>query len=243
MPTPTILTIPCLSGAPWDLSTLVPLSDYPLETFRLSPQHADIERHATDVLKHVEGRKEFILIGDSFGAQVALAAAARRPKGLVGLVMSGGFAAMPLDSVLTRMKINAAQFLPGPLYRHIVLPMHARALQSRYDAEGDTGWSADDTIRLFRDNTPWRAYVRRTRAALAADYRPRLKDIEVPTLILTPEDDQLIGPGAAAILRDGIRNAREVVLPRTGHMFRLSHPTLYAQAVRDFIVGMERLAA
>ncbi len=240
MSVPAIIAIPCLSGAPWDLESLAPLADYPLETLRLSDDHTDIEAHADDVLARASRHREFILVGDSFGAQVALAAAARRPKSLVGLVISGGFAAMPVDSLLTRLKIEAARFLPGPLYRHLVLPMHAKALESRFDVEGDNGWSTVDTIRLFRESTPWRGYVRRTQAALKADYRDRLARIDVPTLILTPEDDTLIGPDAARVLREGIANSAEIVLERTGHMFRLSHPARYAEAVRAFFAVEER---
>jgi pimeloyl-ACP methyl ester carboxylesterase len=240
---PTIITIPCLSGAPWDLDSFGPLSDYPLATLRLSDEHTDIESHASDVLDLASRHGEFILAGDSFGAQVAIAAAARRPKGLVGLVISGGFAAMPIDSFVTRMKINAARFLPGPLYRHLVLPMHAKALESRFDAEGDNAWSTRDSERLFLANTPWKGYVRRTQAALAADYTSLLRNIEVPTLILTPQDDTLIGPDAARVLRDGIGNSVEVVLERTGHMFRLSHPTRYAEAIRDFFAVEHKAAA
>lgn len=231
---PTIITIPCLSGAPWDPDAFGPLQDYSMKTIRLSEDYKDIEAHADDVLALAEGEEAFILMGDSFGAQVAIAAAARRPKGLVGLVISGGFAAMPVDSLLTRAKISAARFLPGPLYRRMVIPMHAKALDSRFDAEGDTGWTTADSIRLFRENTSWRGYVNRTRAAMAADYRDALPQIAVPTLVLTPEEDTLIGPEAAGVLCTGITDATEVVLPRTGHMFRLSHPTRYAEAVRDF---------
>ena len=243
MARPTIIAIPCLSGAPWDIESLGPLSGYPMQTLRLSDSHTDIEAHADDVLALAAKHREFILVGDSFGAQVALAAAVRRPNGLVGLVMSGGFAAMPVDSLVTRLKIEAARLLPGPLYQRLVLPMHAKALASQFDAEGDNGWSIADTLRLFRNNTTWRGYVRRTQAALKGDYRARLGDISVRTLILTPEDDTLIGPDAAQALREGIPYAKEVVLKRTGHMFRLSHPTRYAAAVRDFLTAEERLAA
>lgn len=33
----------------------------------------------------------------------------------------------------------------------------------------------------------------------------------------------------------GIPDAREVTLPRTGHMVRFSHPVTYTAAVRDFL--------
>lgn len=240
---PAIIAIPCLSGAPWDLDGFAPLGDYPLETLRLCDEHTDIDSHASDVLKLAARHDEFILVGDSFGAQVAIAASARRPRGLVGLVISGGFAAMPVSSFVTRMKIEAARFLPGPFYRRLVLPMHAKALESRFDAEGDNAWSAMDTERLFLENTSWKGYVRRTQAALAADYTSSLRKIDIPTLILTPQDDRLIGPEAARVLRDGIRNSAEVVLERTGHMFRLSHPTRYAEAIRAFLAVERKVAA
>ena len=243
MTSPTIIAIPCLSGAPWDLKQFGPLKDYPMETLRLSEVHEDIEAHATDVLIQAERHKSFILVGDSFGAQVALAAATRQPKGLVGLVISGGFAAMPVDNLVTRLKIEGARFLPGFLYQKIVVPMHAAALASRFDGEGDTGWTNEHSMKLFRENTSWQGYVRRTQAALHADYTAKLKNITVPTLILTPEDDTLIGPEAAQVLRGGIPNAKEVILERTGHMFRLSHPKRYAEAIRDFFAAQERLAA
>jgi pimeloyl-ACP methyl ester carboxylesterase len=243
MPRPTIITVPCLSGAPWNLDQLGPLNDYPMETMRLSDVHTSIDQHADDVLDLAKHHEEYILMGDSFGAQVALAAATRQPEGLKGLVLSGGFAAMPVDSILTRLKIEAAKFLPGPLYRNLVLPMHAAALESRFDEEGDTGWTKADSIRLFAENTSWQGYVRRTQAALHADYRNRLSQINVPTLILTPEDDALIGPDAARVMLEGIPDATEMVSARTGHMFRLSHPTRYSKMVRDFFAVEERIAA
>jgi pimeloyl-ACP methyl ester carboxylesterase len=116
-------------------------------------------------------------------------------------------------------------------------------MESRFDGDGDTGWSTADSERLFRENTPWQGYVRRTQAALAADYRAALHDIDVPTLILTPEDDTLIGPEAARILREGIANSIEVVLERTGHMFRMSHPTRYAEAIRSFLAVSQQASA
>jgi pimeloyl-ACP methyl ester carboxylesterase len=89
---------------------------------------------------------------------------------------------------------------------------------------------------LFLDNTPASSFGARVVAALNADYVDRLPKVQVPTLIITPEHDELIGEDAAAIMRAGIADSREVVLPRTGHMFRFSHPVTYAGAVRDFLV-------
>lgn len=232
---PTIVTIPCFSGAPWDLDQLTPLADWPLRTMSLPDRVDSIEAYADYVLNHTADLDDFILVGDSFGAVVALGAAVRNPDGLRGLVVSGGFAANPVTSRLGRAKIGAARFLPGLFYRHLTLRLHAASLASPYDAEGDHLLTRRDTADLFRQHTPWRSYTARAKAAFSADYRRQLANIDVPTLILTPEHDTLIGEDAAEILRRGIPDSVEHVLSRTGHMFRFTHPVTYGQHISDFL--------
>jgi hypothetical protein len=43
---PTIVTVPCFSGAPWDLETLEPLSGLSLRTMRLPEGRDSIEDYA-----------------------------------------------------------------------------------------------------------------------------------------------------------------------------------------------------
>ena len=119
--------------------------------------------------------------------------------------------------------------------RALTLRMHAFNLSSRFDVEGENPWSAARTREFFVRETPHQAYVNRIRAVRNADYRQVLNRINVPTLILTPEEDRLIGREAAQILLNGIRGSVEVVLPRTGHMFRFSHPGAYSSAVAAFL--------
>ena len=232
---PTVVTIPCFSGAPWELDKLTPLGGWPLRTMALPNGVDSIEAYADYVAGQVTDLDDYVLVGDSFGAIVALAVAVRQPQGLRGLVVSGGFAANPVTSRIGRVKIRAARFLPGPLYRQLTLRLHAASLASPFDAEGDYPLSQRATADLFRVHTPWRSYIARAKAAFSADYRSRLADIEVPTLILTPEHDTLIGDDAAGLLRRGIRDSVEHVIAGTGHMFRFTHPVTYSQHVADFL--------
>jgi pimeloyl-ACP methyl ester carboxylesterase len=234
---PTIVTIPCFSGAPWALERLTPLAHRPLRSMRLPEEVDDIEHYVDFVADEVRDLEEFVLVGDSFGAVVALGLATRRPPGLRGLVLSGGFAANPVTSPLVRAKLRAARYLPGPLYRHVTLRFHAASLASPHDDEGDDPLDERDFRQLFLDNTPWRSYVARAHAAFSADYRDRLHLVNVPTLVLTPSHDELIGPDAAAVLLNGIPLAAEIVLSRTGHMFRFTHPQRYARAIEAFITA------
>ena len=232
---PVIVTVPCFSGAPWDLEKFKPLTNLPLKTMRLPEEQDDVENYADFVGDQVAELSCYVLVGDSFGAIVSLAFAIRKPPGLCALVISGGFAANPVRNPLLKARIKAARFLPGPLYRMITLRLHAASLSSPYDAEGQVRWSKVKSRELFRDNTPFNSYVARAKAALEVDYLNRLDRISVPTLIITPEYDTLIGKQASKEMLDRIRDVREVILKRTGHMLRYSHPVTYADTVLKFL--------
>jgi len=232
---PTLVMIPCFAGAPWKLDQLTALQDRPLRTLRLPDELADLDLLANVVLHKVRGLDDYVLVGDSFGAVISLAIAVRRPAGLRALVVSGGFAKNPITSPMLKLLARLAPYFPGPLYRGVTLRVHAFNLRSSFDAEGEIPWSAARTREFFILETPHRAYVNRIRAVRDADYSAALGQIDVPTLILTPDDDRLIGRQAAQTLLHGIQGSEEIVLPRTGHMVRFSHPGAYSQSVAGFL--------
>ncbi|MBF6075767.1 alpha/beta fold hydrolase [Nocardia beijingensis] len=242
MSNPTLVFVPCFSGAPWDLEQLVPLAGRPMRTMRLPEAVADMETYADALAAEVADLEEYVLVGDSFGANVALALAVRRPQGLRGLVLSGGFAADPISSPVLKAAMRLMGKMRGPLYRQVALRAHAHNLASPHDKEGEVPWSKGHSRQFFLENTPASSFGARAVAALNADYTARLDQVQAPTLILTPSHDVLIGPDAATVLREGIPDAREVVLDRTGHMFRFTHPRTYARAVEKFLheVGLTR---
>jgi pimeloyl-ACP methyl ester carboxylesterase len=233
---PVIVTVPCFSGAPWDLHQFKPISHRPLKTMRLPESVDNIEGYADFVDKQVSGIGQYILVGDSFGAVVALAFATRQPRGLKSLILSGGFASNPVTNPFLKLRIKAARLFPGILYRAITLRLHAASLASPHDLNGEVPWTKRDSWKLFLENTPFRSYISRTKAAFSADYSNRLKLINVPTLIITPSYDNLIGEDAAKQMLGGIPDATEIVLENTGHMLRFSHPITYARAIEDFII-------
>jgi len=231
---PTLVAVPCFSGAPWQLETLEPLRGRPRRTMRLPEGVDDVEQYADFLEQQVAGLEGYVLAGDSFGAVIALTLAVRRPRGLAGLVLSGGFASNPLPA-WKGVAASASRFAGGPLYRQGTLRFHAYQLSSRFDATAEVPHTQHDYRRLFIENTPRRSYTARVTSVTQFDVRDRLANVSVPTLLITPEDDKLVGPQAARDMLDGIKYCRETVLPRTGHMFRFTHPTLYGQSIAQFI--------
>ncbi len=232
---PTLVMIPCFAGAPWKLDQLTCLQDRPMRTLRLPDDVDDLETLASFIIGQVKDLDSYVLVGDSYGAVASIAVATRRPKDLKGLVLSGGFSRSPITSPLLKTLAALAPFFPGPFYRQLTLRFHAAQLASSFDKEGDIPWTTDKSRDFFIRETPHRAYINRVRSIENTDYTALLKAINVPTLILTPEEDKLIGKEAAGILLKGIKNSQEVIMPRTGHMFRFSHPLAYSLEIRKFL--------
>lgn len=236
---PTLVMVPCFAGAPWQLDPLTHLQHRAMRTLRLPDDVADLEKLANFIVGQVQDLESYVLVGDSYGAVASIAVATRQPTGLKGLVLSGGFAKSPITSPLLKTLAALAPFFSGPFYRQATLRFHAAQLASSFDKEGEIPWSAARSRAFFIKHTPHKAYVNRVRSIENVDYTDLLPKIDVPTLILTPEEDRLIGKQAARILLNGIKSAQEVIMPRTGHMFRFSHPVAYSLEVRQFL---ERVA-
>jgi len=232
---PTLVMVPCFAGAPWQLDPLTHLQHRAMRTLRLPDDVADLENLANFIIDQVQDLESYVLVGDSYGAVASIAVATRQPKGLKGLVLSGGFAKSPITSPLLKTLAALAPFFPGPFYRQTTLRFHAAQLASLFDKEGEIPWSTAKSRAFFIKQTPHKAYVNRVRSIEKIDYTALLPKIDVPTLILTPEEDRLIGREAAGILLNGIKGAQEVVMPRTGHMFRFSHPGVYSLEVSRFL--------
>jgi pimeloyl-ACP methyl ester carboxylesterase len=236
--TPTLVTVPCFSGAPWDATQLAALQPYPVRTMRLPEGLDSVEQYADFVATQVADLDDYILIGDSFGAVISLTFALRQPAGMRGLVLSGGFAADPLPAWKAKAA-GASRHLGEGLYRQLTLRFHANQLASRFDATAEVPHTQGDYRQLFIDNTPAASYSARVSSVAAFDVRSQLTKVSVPTLLITPADDKLIGEKAAQELREGMPDAREVILPETGHMFRFTHPGLYGRTITEFVGSLD----
>ena len=79
--------------------------------------------------------------------------------------------------------------------------------------------------------------LRRTLHGMAArpDSEPLLRTIEVPTLIVVGEDDEITPPGDAQLLARGIRGARLELIRDAGHLPNLEQPARFDRALHGFL--------
>lgn len=70
------------------------------------------------------------------------------------------------------------------------------------------------------------------------DYRPKLREVHKPTLIVVGEHDRTTTPRAARVLHEGIANSELVVVPDAGHMSFVEQQDFYLDTVRRFLLGV-----
>jgi pimeloyl-ACP methyl ester carboxylesterase len=88
-------------------------------------------------------------------------------------------------------------------------------------------------VRAMNQETGAEAYLRQQEAIMSRpDSRPTLGTINCPTLVLVGDEDQLTPPELAREMANGIRGARLVIVPESGHLSTIEQP----QAVTDALV-------
>jgi pimeloyl-ACP methyl ester carboxylesterase len=202
-------------------------SDAPAQGYSLS----DLANDAQAVITAMDLRR-YVVVGHSMGGKTAQLLASRRPAGLVGLVL-------------------VAPSPPGAT----VLPDEQReALLHAYDSRESIAHARDHILtalplteaqreRVVQDSLGGADAAKRAwpTRIMPEDIRAEVGHINVPTLVLSGEKDQV---DPTVRLRDEllplISGARLQVLPRTGHLAMLEDPEAVARAIRDFAGGLPK---
>jgi pimeloyl-ACP methyl ester carboxylesterase len=133
-----------------------------------------------------------IVIGVSFGCQVAVDLAARHPATVDRLVLVG-----PTTDPEART--------PGRL-----------AIRWARNAPHSSPRLAPTIVHDFIDAGPWRS-VRSLQRALADPVEEKLSEIEAPTLVVRPERDRLVPEDWTKRVAKLIPDSELAVLPKAGH--------------------------
>jgi pimeloyl-ACP methyl ester carboxylesterase len=158
-----------------------------------------------------------IVIGVSFGCQVAVDLAARHPSAVARLALvSPTFD--PQARTPARLAMRWARDLPRSSPRLAPAVVH-------------------DLI----DAGPWRS-LRTIRKALDDPTEQKLDLIEAPTLVVRPEHDHLARPAWTELLAELIPNAELVVLVRSGHSIGPRAATRLTALLAPFLAETEQAA-
>jgi len=183
------------------------------------------------VLNHAEARlpERFALMGSSYGSLLSIAYTLAHPERVKALVLVS-----PVASVhrVRRLALTLSTLVrsPRPL-AYVFAPTVARVLGGPHlPPEGRA-----EIVREARRLSSMEL-LRRLRDVLAADFLPRLHQLQVPTLVIQGGRDLLVPPSAARDVAEHIPGARMEVLREASHLPYMSHSQSFNQLVGDFLL-------
>jgi pimeloyl-ACP methyl ester carboxylesterase len=186
------------------------------------------------------GMEQIELVGNSMGGYIAAEVAIQFPERVKRLVLVsaagissaetirapiltfGRMAAALAANSVTRYRYLAAR----PITRHLALALVARhprllkadlAYEGFFKGGGKPGF--DDALR----------------ASLDYDFRDRLPDVKVPTLIVWGEKDSIIPTRDADEFERLIEDSRKVVMEGCGHIPMAERPQAFNEVLVDFL--------
>jgi proline iminopeptidase len=208
---------------------------------RVEPSTLSLDVFARDVdlLAEALGLAEFALLGHSFGAIISTWHATEAGTAAAYVISGGGDSSAALDA---DVEASLAAFGPGEA-------------KVRASWEQEKTVETDEQLRqLFRDQLPFHFHgqppagygedgvgspeVLRYFANAGYgdfDYRPKLAQVDKPTLVIVGEHDRTTTPRAARVLHERIAGSELVVVPDAGHMSFVEQTDAYVAAVREFL--------
>lgn len=237
-----------------DLSALVTVAHWNYRGHGRSGLPVDSARigvadHARDLdaVRHHIGDPPVVLVGHSFGTQVALEAFRLRPERIKALVLlCGSFGRVTYTFHGSDMLAGILPNLIGFVEQH---PRLARALWSRfpvrlgYEIARMTGDIRFDAVRL-EDMRPYfehaahvdfEMFLRMLREAGEHSADDLLPKIDVPTLVLAGERDAFTPPAVSEAMAHEIRGAEYVLVPGGTHVLPLEERDRVRDAIAAFL--------
>lgn len=204
-------------------NTPVQVLDYP------SDRALDYPALEERVWQQIPRERPFVLLGESFSGPIAVGIAARRPTGLIGLVLCSSFVRNPrpaLAPLAPLLKFMPWQYLPS-------WPMDALLL----------GGFSTPTLRNMLITAVARvapAVLRlRLREVIGVDRCQALAALEVPLLYLRAREDRLVPPQASALIQQ-LRQDVHLIEVDAPHCLLQAEPVKAAAHLRQFMQMLQQ---
>jgi len=216
-----------------------PPSDVPDDPERYSQTRAAAD--ITAILDHLKLPKAHV-VGLSMGGYATLHFGLRFPDRALSLTVGGaGYGSVSADRAAFHKDTDhvVAQFEQGGMAK--VAEFYTRGpTRVQFLAKDPVGWQefyARFAAGSARGHANTMRGVQRRRPSIF-ELEDRLTKLEVPTLIMTgDEDEPCLEP--ALFMKRKIRGAGLVVIPNSGHAINLEEPDLFNRAVLDFLTAVD----
>ncbi len=192
-------------------------------------EDASMEAMAKRIL--LAAPQRFVLIGHSMGGYIAFEILRQAPERVLKLALLNTSARPDNDEAKEKRKKqiekaekgNFSEIIEGalPVFLH---PLH----------KDDK--NLQDIITAAHHDAGAKAYARQQTSIMGrADSRADLKNITIPTLVLTGDEDKLIPRELSLEIAYGIAGAVLVIVPESGHMAPLEQPQAVSAALAKWL--------
>ena len=214
-----------------------PPSDVPTE-----PDAYSVENSVEDLyqlLCHLKIEQAYVA-GLSMGGGVALNFAIAHPEMVRALAIAGTGSGTVSREEWERAAIESARLLETQGMAPVLETYAQRPNRISLQRKDPRGWQ-DFCYQFLHHSGLGSALTTRgvqLKRRTIFELEPRLKALEVPTLIMVGDEDQpCLEP--ALFMKQTIPHSGLVVFPRSGHAINLEEPDAFNQAVLDFLTHVE----
>lgn len=214
------------------------LTERPMEWEGESPYSQDSQVELVIGLMDSLGIEKATLVGNSAGGTISMLTALKYPERVTSLILvdpavyAGGGAPAWIRPLLGT-----------PQFNHIG-PLFARQLQAQGTEFLKTAWHDPSNItpEIFEgyqqplqvenwDKALWGLTVSSRESGLAES----VSEFDLPILIITGDDDRIVPTEQSLRLAEELPNAELAVIPQCGHVPHEECPTVFMQAVTEFL--------
>jgi proline iminopeptidase len=214
----------------------------------LGAQVADIER-----IRQILGEEQLILIGHSWGGFQAALYAAEFPEHVQALVLvsPATMLVMPQEETdlfgSVRDKLSVEEQAEFDAFMDSYFDFNGLFHKSEADLVamqaqfgGYYSLAIDTDLTEIEQGQPggWMAWAQYLSLGQRHDYRPALREVSVPVLVLHGAND-LQSESASRMYSETFPNAQFAVIPSAGHFSFEEQPKTFERLVADFLAGLE----
>lgn len=185
-----------------------------------------------DTLRSHLGLPAVHIVGISMGGTVALQYALMFPECVRKLVLTNTFAHIRPKNWAYYLYYAYRFFLVHTLG----LKAQARAVSYRIFPKPEQEQLRGMLIDQIVQSDP-RAYRAALRSLARFNVTRRLKEIKMPTLVITGSEDNTISPSIQEKMADAIPGAKKALIPGAGHAVSVDSPHRYNKILLDFLAS------
>jgi pimeloyl-ACP methyl ester carboxylesterase len=170
------------------------------------------------------------VIGISMGGTIALQAILNQPTIIKSLILTNTFA-----------KLQPREASTWIFYGIRLILVHFLGIHRQANYVGNRLFPHPEQVELRNEFTNQvrqanqKGYRSTLRSYARYDLSDQLESINVPTLIITGENDSVVPPDVQVELAKAIPNSRHEIIPNAGHAISVERPNTYNKIIIDFL--------